>query len=1399
MIAPPDPILTKIDACLQESWGKLPTNEGLSAILLGYRVMPIGWGRMGEICCLGYLVNGHAWNLGVLFPRLNRGSRSVWARGPVHLPVAQCLLNLWSAELMVSILNYLRPLSILKDDAPVCSDRFAGWWVAVGVGVLLPIAAAAPVSAQHVSVQQATAAPFDSGTTVGALVYSNTNSDLPFPPGAGRRIADDIVLTSDCPCNLDRYSFTVSGGGDGTGPGFSVDYGLYDGCPNGAVTPGTLIPGTSGTATFSDDGVHVITLIHDGAPLAIPPSFWLAVTFDRNGAGWMTGQTPELGFSGDFYDHPNFPCVAGFGGNLFASFAAQVFCSPIVPTVASLPNPPDGAFAVPAETLLSWNTTTASSGLTDTDHEAEEESADLMGPHNFVSGTVHPDEFNRMFWESVERGEIPDPADREIPDVTPREDWGGIAAGGGVPAVTADDLFLFEDVGDVLSNPFSFGMVQNIMTNAANAVMTTHGDNFDFVAFFLSFPPDPGSQIGGAFYSPVENDVGGIGLGISDNRAALGIAGDNVEGFVMMWNQANWSTSAQSFTQLVLGQEFEHRFGMFLAPLPGGRPLQGNNSSCGRGSHWNFRADGQGSGMEIPEWVGSSPAVRQGGILNFNSDIPGGVFSYPDLYLMGYVSGAEMDAGASELRYMDNNTSCNSVYNGPISTWGSADIIATNGNRSPGSFTAQKHFRTAWVMLHRPGVLPTSTQLNRVVTMLNHWNGHWINGTLGRGTMTNVLNPPDPCAPSYDVFLGPTNPPTSLVCAGVAEPLCDPGLLPSDATQFWQVVTQVSEGVATGPVWSFTTGACQLPAAPQNPVPVDVAVGVPLLVELNWNGSITAGIGGGLCETTYDVLFGINDPPTALLCDSIDASSCSTGILEPEQTYHWQVIASTPAGPVAGPVWSFSTEACDVPQAAFGPLPVNGGVSPSVNTTLTWNNEPITIRFDEVPDGTVVHGMVIEDVLFGNPEGGALVGGQNLDSGFLQFPALQGVLGDTVTLDFAIPVFGISYGVGQSTAVPVANATTMTLFDAASNLIGTFSGDLSDLGFGFIEGTNQGISAVPIARAVIVQNNAGAQFFAIDNLVYLPIPPLTAAAGMPSPAFGVSQPAIVGQGLSSSATDMIRNRWLSVMGDAGHTRLNTDDVGSAASSPEVHAGDPVAGGIGCPPSYDVFFGTDNPPTSLICEGAADRACNPGPLLFDTTYFWQVVTHKPGQVTSGPVWSFDTPCTFNNSDPPNCAIDARQPFDLASPSIDLGWRIVTMSFGCSTAEMSTEDFSVSVESGVPPLLLFVQASGNDVTLELIEPIPLGQWTCFTHNPSQATMCLNRLPGDVNADGTSSPADILAVIDALNGVLPRPIYATDADRSGVAGPEDILRVIDLLNGAAAFDPWLDVSIGPCPTAP
>lgn len=159
----------------------------------------------------------------------------------------------------------------------------------------------------------------------------------------------------------------------------------------------------------------------------------------------------------------------------------------------------------------------------------------------------------------------------------------------------------------------------------------------------------------------------------------------------------------------------------------------------------------------------------------------------------------------------------------------------------------------------------------------------------------------------------------------------------------------------------------------------------------------------------------------------------------------------------------------------------------------------------------------------------------------------------------------------------------------------------------------------------------------------------------------------------------------------------------------------------------------------------------------------------------------------SSTPPNGAIDARQPSAItgANPT---GITSVVLHFNGPTAGLVAGDFQVSTDPvGETPSITQVNSNGNDATIVFNTFIPPGAWTRITHSVSGTSTRIGYLPADVNGDRTSGPVDILAIIDSLNNVTPRPIYSTDADRSNFANPADILRVIDLLNGADAFIVW------------
>ena len=93
----------------------------------------------------------------------------------------------------------------------------------------------------------------------------------------------------------------------------------------------------------------------------------------------------------------------------------------------------------------------------------------------------------------------------------------------------------------------------------------------------------------------------------------------------------------------------------------------------------------------------------------------------------------------------------------------------------------------------------------------------------------------------------------------------------------------------------------------------------------------------------------------------------------------------------------------------------------------------------------------------------------------------------------------------------------------------------------------------------------------------------------------------------------------------------------------------------CPATYDVYFGTDNPPTSLLCEGITETLCDPGILDNGTEYFWYVVAKNETDFEDGPVWSFTTVFTPTPTPTPTC-IPPGEPWNPDPPNeaVNVAW-------------------------------------------------------------------------------------------------------------------------------------------------
>ena len=115
---------------------------------------------------------------------------------------------------------------------------------------------------------------------------------------------------------------------------------------------------------------------------------------------------------------------------------------------------------------------------------------------------------------------------------------------------------------------------------------------------------------------------------------------------------------------------------------------------------------------------------------------------------------------------------------------------------------------------------------------------------------------------------------------------------------------------------------------------------------------------------------------------------------------------------------------------------------------------------------------------------------------------------------------------------------------------------------------------------------------------------------------------------------------------------------------------------------------------------------------------------------------------------------------------------------------------------PPRRFLASVFGEQtVTLELLEPIPAGQWTCFTRNCTDGATCLGFLPGDVDGNLTTDYGDLLALLDAFH--TSNDPTSVDMNHDGTLGPEDLLRLIDLMNGGGPYEMWMGASLNECPS--
>ena len=158
-------------------------------------------------------------------------------------------------------------------------------------------------------------------------------------------------------------------------------------------------------------------------------------------------------------------------------------------------------------------------------------------------------------------------------------------------------------------------------------------------------------------------------------------------------------------------------------------------------------------------------------------------------------------------------------------------------------------------------------------------------------------------------------------------------------------------------------------------------------------------------------------------------------------------------------------------------------------------------------------------------------------------------------------------------------------------------------------------------------------------------------------------------------------------------------------------------------SYDVFFGTSNPPP-LVASGLSSASYSPSGVAVLTPYYWKVVASNSAGSTAGPVWTFTTAsllelplpllvtivCTPGSapSVPASCTINALDGSNLPIPSSKIASVEWTFGDGGTASGWDppvTHQFLVKGTYSVAAVLMLKSAyGGNSVTTTTSLTVP-----------------------------------------------------------------------------------------------
>jgi hypothetical protein len=258
---------------------------------------------------------------------------------------------------------------------------------------------------------------------------------------------------------------------------------------------------------------------------------------------------------------------------------------------------------------------------------------------------------------------------------------------------------------------------------------TLHGDDYDFVTFFVDSASGVPSVFGTSFFSWIYNDVQGIGVGPRNDRPGWGTS--LLQGFHFL-NQGHFG-----IWRYVMLQEFAHQFAAFVRyrdPVTGATMT--DHLLDGVLGHWALNLDDDKSpmGYDTNNWVElPSGQFRK---VNLNSDER--TYCNLDLYLMGLLGLDEVGEFTMLRDVVPVPGSATDFTATPVRL-NIQNFIAQEGPRIPNVAAAPKYWRQAFIMLTND-IYRVHDLVDTVDFLRLRWERDFMEATKGLGRIDTVLD-----------------------------------------------------------------------------------------------------------------------------------------------------------------------------------------------------------------------------------------------------------------------------------------------------------------------------------------------------------------------------------------------------------------------------------------------------------------------------------------------------------------------------------------------------------------------------------------------------------------------------------------------------------------------------------